>query len=80
MKKQLNQLGKLLLESETTEDREMIQNKVNMIIPNALLTEIKFEDIQDEISFISLSRNLLETKLEQTIKEMNQLHETQVVA
>lgn len=76
---ELHQLGKLLLESETNEDTSEIQTKLNSIVPHAVLSEITFEDVQAEISSASKSLELLETKLEQTVKKMNHLHEIQAV-
>ena len=76
---ELHQLGKLLLESETNEDKSEIQTKLNSIVPHAVLSEITFEDVQSEISSASKSLELLETKLEQTVKKMNHLHEIQAV-
>lgn len=76
---ELHQVGKLLLEAETNEDKVEIQDKLKTIVPNAILNEIAFEDIQAEISSASKSLELLETKLEQTVKKMNHLHEIQAV-
>ncbi|MCA5014569.1 MULTISPECIES: relaxase/mobilization nuclease domain-containing protein [unclassified Enterococcus] len=77
---ELNNLGKLLLDNETDGSHEIIQGKLKEIITDATLTEMSFEDIQDEIASISASRQILESKLDQTVKEMNQLHEIQAVA
>lgn len=76
---ELNQVGKLLLEENLTENKDEIQNKLKTILPNALLSDISLEDIQSEVSSVSLSRKLLETKLEQTVKEMNHLHSIKAV-
>ncbi|WP_317913445.1 helical hairpin domain-containing protein [Carnobacterium maltaromaticum] len=76
---ELHQVGKLLLEAETNEDKAEIQDKLKAFVPNAILSEITFEDVQSEISSASKSLELLETKLEQTIKKMNHLHEIQAV-
>lgn len=76
---ELHQLGKLLMENELIEDTEGIQERINQFLPNTLLSEITSEDIQAELSSVSLSRELLESKLEKTIEEINQLHEIQAV-
>jgi hypothetical protein len=76
---ELHQLGKLLMEKELIEDAEGIQERLNQFLPNTLLSEITSEDIQAELSSVSLSRELLESKLEKTIEEINQLHEIQAV-
>ncbi|WP_366533598.1 relaxase/mobilization nuclease domain-containing protein (plasmid) [Carnobacterium maltaromaticum] len=76
---ELHQVGKLLLEAETNEDKAEIQDKLKSFVPNAILSEITFEDVQSEISSASKSLELLETKLEQTVKKMNHLHEIQAV-
>lgn len=76
---ELNNLGKLLLEKEIQGDTEEIQKQLHEVLIDATLAEFTYDDIQGEIEAITLSQSLLETKLENTRKEIDKLHEIQAV-
>ena len=76
---ELHQLSNLLLENELQGDPELIQKKLKTLLPDATLSEFSYEDVRGEIEAIKTSQTLLESKLERTRNEINQLHEIQAV-
>ncbi|WP_445448916.1 relaxase/mobilization nuclease domain-containing protein [Enterococcus faecalis] len=76
---ELHQLSNLLLENELQGDPELIQKKLKTLLPDATLAEFSYEDVRGEIEAIKTSQTLLESKLERTRNEINQLHEIQDV-
>ena len=76
---ELHQLSNLLLENELQGDPELIQKKLKTLLPDATLAEFSYEDVRGAIEAIKTSQTLLESKLERTRNEINQLHEIQAV-
>lgn len=70
---ELHQVSKLLIEVETTEEEEEIQTKLSHLLPGVDVSELKHDELIEEIETIGLSRKLLSDKLDETIKEIEQV-------
>lgn len=73
---QLNQVGKLLLTDELDSHKE----EIPILKQLGDTEELTYEDVQNELSSVKMSRKLLHEKMENTVEKINEIHAIQTVA
>ncbi|WP_288394374.1 relaxase/mobilization nuclease domain-containing protein [uncultured Vagococcus sp.] len=76
---ELQQLSKLLLASEKTEEKQEIKQKIKSYLSDIDMDELTLKDVERELSAISISRDQLKEKLVSIVKDVNQVHQIQAV-
>lgn len=77
---ELQQLSKLLLDVELSDDKEAGLNRLKELMPLADVDDLTFSDVEAEVQSVSKSRDFLKERLDTLVKEINQVHTIQAVA
>ena len=77
---ELQQLSKLLLDVELSDDKEAGLNRLKELMPLADVDDLTFSDVEAEVQSVSKSRDFLKERLDTLVKEINQVHTIQSVA